>query len=462
MMKSAHLWKKEIHQRQKESLPVFDRLGRFLLVYRLHRSFYNWDPEKLLNHQKQQLDWLMRELSVISPYYHRLQKRGWNGQFDNLPYLSKMEMIDHFDEINTAGLKKDDLFKFAIEQERGLQSGLYRGKYSVGLSSGTSGTRLPTVLSANERRQYGSLLFARSGIPEHVRKPQVLFLLRVNNPAFTEVRFLGVKLIYSDYTHPPETLVNLINENQLNVLAGPPSMLRLLARLRDQLRVRIEALISYAEVLDDATRTQLCRDFDAPLSQIYQGAEGFIASTCRKGNLHLNEDVMYVETLDAGDTISNARRVVVTDLFRTTLPFIRYQLNDVLEIGNSSCACGSCFRVVERIHGRADDVFYLHGKDGQMRYLFPDYVVRSINQASEDILEFQAIQHSPAKMEIRLQVKPEADHTAVEKQIRSNLSYWTDKLNGELGEIIFSDAAPERNPNSHKLIRVVRNYQWTS
>jgi len=269
-------------------------------------------------------------------------------------------------------------------------------------------------------------------------------------------------LIYSDYTHPPETLVKLINENQLNVLAGPPSMLRLLARMRDQLRVRIEALISYAEVLDDATRTQLCRDFDAPLSQIYQGAEGFIASTCRKGNLHLNEDVIYVETLDAGDTISNARRVVVTDLFRTTLPFIRYQLNDILEIGNSSCACGSCFRVVKRIHGRADDVFYLHGRDGKMRYLFPDYVVRSINQASEDILEFQVIQHSPTQMEIRLQSKPAADRTAIEKRIRSNLSYWTGKLNGELGEVIFSDAAPERNPNSHKLIRVVRKYQWTS
>jgi len=305
---------------------MLDRLGRFLLVYRLHRSFYSWNIEKLRSHQSQRLNRLVRELSSTSPYYRQLREQGWDGGFDSLPYLSKGELIEHFDEINTAGLIKDELFKFALGQERGVQTGLYQGKYSVGLSSGTSGTRLPTVLSSSERRQYGSLLFARSGIPENIRQPKVLFMLRVNNPAFTEVRFLGVKMIYSDYTHPPENLVKLINENQLNVLAGPPSMLRLLARLRDQIQVRIEALISYAEVLDDATRTQLCKNFDAPLFQIYQGAEGFIASTCREGSLHLNEDVVYVETLDAGDTISNARRVVVTDLFRTTLPFLRYKL----------------------------------------------------------------------------------------------------------------------------------------
>lgn len=404
----------------------------------------------------------MQILSDKSPYYHRLRAQGWDGHFNSLPYLSKRELIEHFDEVNTAGLKKEELFKFALDQERGQQTGLYRGKYSVGLSSGTSGTRLPTILAANERWQYGSLLFGRSGIPDHVQKPRVLFLMRVNNPAYMEVKFFGVTLIYSDYTTPPEALVNLINQNQLNVLAGPPSMLGLLARMRDRLQVRIEALISYAEVLDDTTHNQLCRDFNAPLSQIYQGAEGFIASTCRKGNLHLNEDVVFVETLDAGDATSKARRVVVTDLYRTTLPFIRYQLDDILEISNTPCSCGSCFRVVERIHGRADDVFFLYGKDGQIRYLFPDYVVRSINQASEDILEFQAIQHSPGQMEICLEITPGADRELIEKQICANLSFWATKLNGDLGEIVFSESLPERNPNSHKLIRVKRNYQWTS
>ena len=100
---------------------MFNRLGRFLLVYRLHRSFYHWDPETLRNHQEQRLDWLMRELWDTSPYYRRFREQGWDGRFNSLPYLSKRELIEHFDEINTAGLKKDDLFKFALELLKRLQ-----------------------------------------------------------------------------------------------------------------------------------------------------------------------------------------------------------------------------------------------------------------------------------------------------------------------------------------------------
>ena len=286
----------------------------------------------------------------------------------------------------------------------------------------------------------------------------MLFALRVNNPAFMEARFLGVTIVYTDYTHPIEEVTRLINEKRLNVLAGPPSLLRLIARQRQQIDHPIQAIISYAEVLDDAAREQLQKDFAAPLAQIYQGAEGFIASTCRAGNLHLNEDVVYVDALESGDTLNNARRLVVTDLYRQPLPFLHYQLNDIIEISPTPCSCGSSFRVVQRIHGRADDIFHLRGENGAERFLFPDYVTRSINQASESILEFQAIQHSLGQIEIRLQLKAGADRPQIEAEIRRNLAYWAQRVGGDLGEITFSETLPERNPNSLKLIRVVRRF----
>jgi putative adenylate-forming enzyme len=272
--------------------------------------------------------------------------------------MTKAEMIAHFDEINTAGLHQESLFESHVAQEKQGQMDLYEGKYSVGLSSGTSGTRLVTVLSPSERWQYASLLFARSGIPERVRQPRVLFTLRVNNPAFMETRALGVTLVYMDYTSTADAMIDVINSRALNILAGPPSLLRLLARQRDQLVHPVEGLISYAEVLDDHCREELQQKFEAPVAEIYQGAEGFIASTCRNGRLHLNEDVVLVETLSMADTVGNAQNVLVTDLYRTTQPFLRYSLNDILEIDDQPCGCGSVFRVVKRIHGRADDVFH--------------------------------------------------------------------------------------------------------
>ena len=437
---------------------IFDAIARALLVRRIQGSFYGWDAARLQAHQRARVAEMLAYVSRHSPYYRRLRGEGWDGAFGTLPVLQKSEFVDHFDEINTAGLRKDELIAFAIQQERASRVDLFHNQYAVGLSSGTSGSKVVTALSRGERWQYACLLWARSGIPQDVRRPRVLFALRVNNPAFMETRALGATLVYVDYTHPAETLVRLVNERQLNVLAGPPSLLRLLAELSGRVDHQVDALISYAEVLDDVTKAQLEKAFAAPVAQIYQGAEGFLGSTCRAGRLHVNEDVVLVETREAGDGVGNARQIVVTDLYRRTVPFIRYALNDVLELSAQPCACGSSFRVIERIHGRADDVFHLAADDGTLRFLFPDYVTRSINQASDAVVEFQAIQHTVGEIEIRLILKPGADRATVEHTIRENLAWWAQKCGGRLGRVTFTAEAPERNPRSLKLIRVTRRF----
>jgi putative adenylate-forming enzyme len=232
----------------------------------------------------------------------------------------------------------------------------------------------------------------------------------------------------------------------------------MIARHRGTITHQIDALVSYAEVLDDTTRAYLERTFGAPVVQIYQAAEGFIGSTCKRGNLHLNEDTVLVEQDDIGNTTGKATRVIVTDLYRVTQPIIRYSLDDVLEIDPAQCECGSSFRVIKTIHGRADDVFLLKGTEGETRYLFPDYVRRAINQASDAILEYQAIQHTMDTIEIRLVLRPGTERTAIEKAVRDNLAWRMKQVGGQFGEIHFNDSLPERNPQSHKLIRVVRRF----
>jgi phenylacetate-CoA ligase len=172
----------------------------------------------------------------------------------------------------------------------------------------------------------------------------------------------------------------------------------------------------------------------------------------------LNEDVLFVETIDAGDVFGRAKQVIITDLYRQTQPFLRYGLNDVLEISNQPCECGSCFRVIKLIHGRCDDIFQLRAANGSLRNFFPDYVTRSINQASEDILEFQAIQYDLDHIEIRLELKPGANRVLVERCVLDNLAWWAGRVGGILGEVAFTNVPPERNPNSLKLIRVTRRF----
>jgi putative adenylate-forming enzyme len=362
-----------------------------------------------------------------------------------------------FNRINTRGLDRDQLVAAKLKQEARAETGLFAGEFSLGLSSGTSGNKTLTVLDRTERARYGCLLFSRLTLPRHAPR-RVLFALRTNNPAYLTVSVFGIRIVYTDYTPSLDTLLRTINDERLNILCGPPTLLSLLAEHRDEIRHSIDTLFSYAEVLSAPHRARLQRAFCCPVNEIYQGAEGFLAASCRAGRLHLNEDTVLIEAPAHPEAPGAPSNVIVTDLYRTTQPFIRYRMNDLLEFDRTPCPCGSSFRTIARIHGRRDDVFLLRGNDGSTRHLFPDYVRRCINQASPDIREFQAIQHAVDHIEIRLQVSPGANLAAIQDRIVRNLERRAARLQAEPGSVTFSDRSPERNPRSRKLIRVRRAF----
>lgn len=431
-------------------------LKRAWMIHRLRRQFQSWDRPTLERHQRDRVDKLLDHARRESPYYAAILPPGCS--LGAVPVIDKSVMMANFDAINTAGLKRDELVAFKIAQERLGSLALFADAYSVGLSSGTSGNRGLTVLSKTEMEAYGCLIAARSGLPRGIGRIRLLFTLRTNNAAFMQAGSFWTKIIFADYTHPAEELIDLMNDKRINVLAGPPSLLRMVAALAGRLARPLSAVISYAEVLDEHTRRALARDLRAPVVQIYQCSEGFIASTCRCGNLHVNEDIILIEPEEVHDAEGKVCNVVLTDLYRATQPIIRYRLGDLLEFDPEPCPCGCCFQRIKVIHGRSDDIFHLIDADGKLRYLFPDYVCRSINQASQDIVEFQAIQHALDDIEIRLITVPGANRTDIEKTVLENLRWRADKVGGQLGTVRFNATAPERNPRSFKLIRVVRRF----
>jgi len=433
---------------------VRESVGRYL-----QWRFDHWDAERLRRHQRRRLDSLVRFVARDSPYYARrltAPHRRATADLATIPRMTKAEMMSHFDEINTAHLRGDDLLAFRMQQERSGRNDLYAGRFAVGLSSGTSGNKVLTVLSPQERLRYSALLWARSGIPREIQHPRVLFALRTNNPAFTEVTALGVHLVYVDYFVPLDDLIARINAERLNVLAGPPSLLVMLAERATRIRSGIDAVVSYAEELDDSARRHLERAFSAPVVEIYQGAEGMLAFTCPAGSLHLNEDCTLIELEEAGDTIGGARRAVITDLYRRVQPFLRYELNDLIELSGEQCRCGSAFRRIRRVHGRADSILHLPGRAGGEVLLMPDYVRRAVNEASDQILEYQVVQWDPSNLEVRLHLAAGADRATIESSVRKNLDYWAQRAGGQFGTVNFPDAEPTRDPGSHKLVRVIR------
>ncbi|MGA1822041.1 MAG: F390 synthetase-related protein [Thermoplasmatota archaeon] len=432
---------------------------KLLVVRRLKKNLYNMSTEEIIRHQGDRVRIMGEFVKKNSPYYRAILKDVEYFSVSSFMKMDKSTMMENFDSINTRKLKKAELLEFAINREGSNSMDLFRNEYSVGMSSGTSGNRGLTVLSKDEMAQYSCLLWARNGIPEKIRKKRILFALRINSPAFMEVRKFGVKIIYVDYTHPVRDLIDKINEEKLNILAGPPSLLSMISRERKRIKHDIDCIISYAEVLTDTVNAFLRDSFDAPVIQIYQGSEGFIGTTCREGNLHINEDVLLVNLEDIPNSDDDAKRVIVTDLYRTTQPILNYQLNDLVEPGDINCPCGSSFRTIKRIHGRMDDVFILRGPDEDRRYLFPDYVRRSIISASGRITSYQAIQHDVDKIEIRLVVEPGSGIDEIRNSVLYNLHHRAEKIGGILGDVEFSDSTPQPNPRSGKMIRVVREYK---
>nr|MBT2175989.1 CoF synthetase [Streptococcus mitis] len=95
----------------------------------------------------------------------------------------------------------------------------------------------------------------------------------------------------------------------------------------------------------------ICATFKQTVHQVYQCTEGFLATTCKQGTLHINEDLVHIEK-EYLDQEKGIFVPIITDFMRKTQPIIRYRLNDILIEKKTPCSCGSPFLALERIDGR--------------------------------------------------------------------------------------------------------------
>ncbi|HLJ55137.1 MAG TPA: hypothetical protein VKT77_08850, partial [Chthonomonadaceae bacterium] len=111
-----------------------------------------------------------------------------------------------------------------------------------------------------------------------------------------------------------------------------------------------------------------------------------------------------------GSADSTAARFVpiVTDLWRTTQPIIRYRMNDIVSLEPNECPCGSGFRVLSAVEGRCDDVFYFAALSGGIRPFFPDTIRRMALLASDAIQDYEAVQTQIGALRLHLATSPEA------------------------------------------------------
>lgn len=331
--------------------------------------------EALLAWQQKKLRQFARKTLAKSPWFKAcatLPQNQW-------PLMDKALMMANFDQMNTAGLKKEALLACAQRAERDRHFTPQIEGFSVGLSSGTSGQRGIFVVSPHEQQVWAGGMLAKM-LPQGLRRGErVAMFLRADNNLYHSVNNRWLTLEFFDLFAPFHPQLLRLENVAPTIIVAPAQVLRQLALAvqNRELTLNVSKVISVAEVLTAQDR-QLLEQVFPQVGEVYQATEGFLAATCERGTLHLNEEFIHVEP----EWIDDRRFVpVITDFTRHTQPIVRYRLDDVLVKSEQPCGCGRVTLSIERIEGRCDDWLALPGKDRQPQVMFADACNRVIANA---------------------------------------------------------------------------------
>lgn len=361
----------------------------FLCAFIRARWGYRFkDRTSLLRWQQHMLQRYLSQELVHMGFYKALDRGG----LTLLPVVDKNHVLAEFDQFNRPGLALDQVLALATraERERDFKPTLSAG-ITAGLSSGTSGQRGVFLASERERAVWAGTILARMLSTRALRQLlnpvapplRVALLLRANSNLYTRVHSWRLKFHFGDLLAPMMQHVTMLNGLQPDILVAPASVLHALADAQGAgaLRIAPHQVISVAEVLEPDDAHGIEQAWGRRPDQIYQCTEGFLASTCGQGRLHLNEELVHFET-DWLDEAHIRFVPVITDFTRQTQAFVRYRLDDILQADLRPCPCGRVSLCISAVEGRQDDVLWLPARETKMEQaVFPDLVRRAMSLA---------------------------------------------------------------------------------
>jgi phenylacetate-CoA ligase len=336
-----------------------------------------WPRERLLAFQRRRLRAIVQHAVANSRYYRQAIGAVGNGDIDlqELPILTKATLMAEFDRIVT------DRHLRLADAERHL-AGDRAGEplfdeYRVVASGGTTGVRGVVVYDqpAWEVAVAGLLrLLKVQGISADTR---VLGIgaptpLHMTNRLFAELRAGRADAPRLSVTTPLREVVDALNAYQPEALITYPSFVRRLAEEQRAGRLRIapRQFCTAAETLTQEVRDLARETWGAAVLNAYGATEAnLIGMECPwASGLHVLEDLLVLEVVDENNRPVPpgvaGHKVLVTTLFNRTLPFIRYELSDLVTVAEGLCSCGRPHLRLASVQGRREDVLSLPARNG--------------------------------------------------------------------------------------------------
>jgi phenylacetate-CoA ligase len=415
--------------------------------------------------QQRRLQALLASALAGSPLYAR-RARGAQTLTDFAP-IGKSELMAGFDEWAT-----DRRITRAAARQRLAQDGdvaqAWLGRYLLWTSSGTSGepglfvqdtAALAAFDAIDAQRLRGPAALPLRGPTAYVGAVSGAYAGHVYMQRLRQLLPAGWVPGCSLHSvlKPIDTLVQELQAQAPSVLITYPSCAQALAQQQQEghLRLRPQELWLGGEQLSPQRRRMLQRSFGCTLRNSYGASEFFsIAFECAQGHLHVNEDWVILEPVDAqmrpvpAGELSHS--VLLTNLANHTQPLIRYRLSDRVRFLRQPCACGNRFAAIE-VQGRAARAGAVCRRRGAGLVSVLPLALETAVEEGAGVSAFQCLHRVDGALELRLQGHNHQDMTRCVHTLQS----WLKAQGAKAPRIVRSRQPPLRRGNSGKLPRVV-------
>ena len=243
-------------------------------------------------------------------------------------------------------------------------------------------------------------------------------------------------------------IINKLNKIQPDIIVSYPTFLELLIENKadnkpgnEDLKIKPSLIITGSEKLTPIIRNKLENTFiHSEIIETYSCTEcPPMAVSCSHKNLHLMEDICYVELIDQHNNLLPmdvgivSHKVLITNLINTYQPIIRYMLDDSIEI-LPNCPCKSPYKTI-KVHGRSDDIFNLIDDNGKFKKVLPASIESSIF-LNVPLISYQVI-HTHQNFLLILFISKNNCYDLLKKQVDkyllsrelSNVNYKLKKVN---------------------------------
>jgi putative adenylate-forming enzyme len=135
--------------------------------------------------------------------------------------MDKALMMAQFDRMNTAGLQRDAVLACAQRSEADRDFTPKIGRYSVGLSSGTSGQRGVFVVSPREQQVWAGGMLAKMLPDGLLAGERVALFLRADNNLYHSVNNRWLSLAFYDLLAPFSAHLPALERQAPSIIVAP-------------------------------------------------------------------------------------------------------------------------------------------------------------------------------------------------------------------------------------------------